>query len=96
VITEENTSSTHENVFFLFRRSRTGGYQLTNVAPDDAPCRAGIGETAGLADCRAVHVPDGDRATVILQRDVGLAVTVEIAMYGRPRSRKMVLNRLVA
>jgi hypothetical protein len=43
-------------------------YELTNVASvtNDAPCRAGVGESAGLADCRAVHVPDGDRATVIL------------------------------
>jgi hypothetical protein len=56
-------------------------YELTHVTPvtNDAPCRAGVGETAGLADCRAVHVPDGDRATVILQHEVGLAVAVEIA-----------------
>ena len=39
----------------------------------------GVGENAGLADCKAVHVPDGDRATVILQHEARLTVAVEIA-----------------
>jgi hypothetical protein len=60
------------------RASRLRRYELTNVAPvtNDAPCRAGVGENAGLADCRAVHVPNRNRATVVLQHDVSLAVVV--------------------
>jgi hypothetical protein len=35
-----------------------------------------VGENAELAHCKAVHVPDGDRAIAVLQHDVGLAVAV--------------------
>jgi hypothetical protein len=45
----------------------------------DAPRRAGIRNQAGSHERSAIHVPDRHRPIVILQRDVGLAVQVEVA-----------------
>ena len=48
----------------------------------DAPRRTGVGEIAGVDDLATIHVPDPDRAIVVLQHDVGHAVLVEIAGVG--------------
>ena len=57
-------------------------------SPVPTTCHAGPGSTTtpDLADLAADHLPNGDRAIVVLPQNVGLAVAVEVASIRRHAS----------